>query len=56
MFILGAIISVNLGEYLDAGSVENARAYIIAFAVLFLAAIVAVSTSLILDEIHNKNN
>lgn len=54
VFIIGALISVNLGEYLDAGSIENARSYIIAFAVLFLSGVVAVSTSLIINEMRNK--
>jgi hypothetical protein len=54
VFIIGLFFSVNLGEFLDAGSIENAGAYIIAMSVLFLSEIVSASTYLILHEIRNK--
>jgi Na+-driven multidrug efflux pump len=54
VFIIGLFFSVNLGEFLDAGSIENARAYIIAMSVLFLSGVVSASTYLILHEIRNK--
>jgi Na+-driven multidrug efflux pump len=54
VFIIGLFFSVNLGEFLDAGSIENARSYIIAMSVLFLSGVVSASTYLILHEIRNK--
>jgi len=56
VFFMGLFFSVNLGEFLDAGSVENARANIIAIAVLFLSGVVAVSASLILSEMRKKHS
>ncbi|ADZ22735.1 hypothetical protein BJV85_000208 [Clostridium acetobutylicum] len=54
VFLSGAIISANLGEFFDGDSVENARSYIITFSVLFLASVVAVSTFLILEEMRKN--
>lgn len=56
VFFIGIIISVNLGEFLDAGSIENARAYIITFAILFLASVVTVTHLLLINELRNKTD
>ncbi|URZ04956.1 permease [Clostridium felsineum] len=57
VFIIGALLSANLGQLFDGDSYENARAFIISFAVIFLSSVVAISTSLILDAIkENKNS
>jgi hypothetical protein len=54
VFIIGLFLSANLGKFFDAGSIENARAYIIAMSILFLTGIVSASTYLIIHEIKRS--
>lgn len=50
-------VSVNLGALFDAGSWENARAYMIVFAIVILTGVIASCTYLIIKtikEVHSK--
>ncbi len=56
IYILGFIISVLSSGIFDGGQVEFSYYYTIIFSILYLSAIVGISTSLILKELRNNRN
>lgn len=56
VFILGFLVSVLLALVFYSGDTEHSYYYAIIFSTLFLSAIVAISTSLIITELRKSKN
>lgn len=56
IYILGFILVVLFTSIFDSGRVEFSYYYAIVFSILYLSAIVGISTSFILKELRNNRN
>ncbi|MEL7607363.1 hypothetical protein SDC9_52441 [bioreactor metagenome] len=56
IYILGFIIASLSSSIFDGGQIEFSYYYAIIFSILYLSAIVGISTSLILKELRNNRN
>lgn len=56
IYILGFIISVFSTSFFDGGQIEFSYYYGIMFSILYLSAVVGISTALILKVLRNNRN